>query len=282
MQNENLLPAYRNNTLAFRRQAVERVITTIRERLDEPFSLQDMSRIAYASPFHFNRIFHQLTGLPPTRFFCALRLEAAKRLLLTTPLNVIDVCFEVGYNSLGTFTRRFTQLVGLAPCQLRHLAERVEPTSFESLCAQYAERLQGISHKPNVTGRVDAPRGEHGLIFVGLFLTQTPESHPISGTLLTAPGKFSIGHVQDGTYYLFATRLPGDKNALSYLLPERESMLVGVGDQPLVVRRGVASGQVNISLRRMRLTDPPLLISLPLLLANALTNEQRPILASAR
>ena len=282
MQEEELLSADRNSTLAFRRQAVERVITTVHARLDEPFSLQDMSRIAFTSPFHFNRIFHQITGLPPTRFFCAMRLEAAKRLLLTTPLNVMDVCFEVGYNSLGTFTRRFTQLVGLAPCQLRHLAERIKPASFETLCAQYAERLQDSSLKPKIRGRVDAPRESRGLIFLGLFLTKTPESHPVSATLLTAPGHYSIGHVRDGTYYLLAARLPADEDALSYLLPERQSMLVGTADGPLVVKGGRASGQVDISLRPMRLTDPPLLISLPFLLANALTNEKRFKLASAR
>ena len=131
--------ACREDTLAAHRRAVERVITTARERLCEPISLQDMSRVAYLSTFHFNRVFHQITGLPPAKFISAMRLDEAKRLLLNTHLSITDICFEVGYNSLSTFTRRFTQRVGLGPREFRYLAERITPASVESLCAHYAE-----------------------------------------------------------------------------------------------------------------------------------------------
>src|SRR5258707_14891588 len=95
-------------------RAVERVISAMHQRLDEDFSLEEMANLAYMSPFHFNRIFRQLTGVPPCQFMSALRLESARRLLLTTQLSVTDVCFEVGYSSLGTFIRRFTDLLGLS------------------------------------------------------------------------------------------------------------------------------------------------------------------------
>ena len=56
----------------------------MRAQLDAPLSLQDMAKIAYVSPFHFNLcVSHKVTGIPPTQFR-ALRLEEAKRLLLTT------------------------------------------------------------------------------------------------------------------------------------------------------------------------------------------------------
>src|ERR1044071_6653344 len=74
----------REDTLASHRRAVERVITSARERLCEPISLHDMSRVAYLSTFHFNRVFHQITGLPPAKFISAMRLDEAKRLLLDT------------------------------------------------------------------------------------------------------------------------------------------------------------------------------------------------------
>src|SRR5678816_2100604 len=117
--------AYREDTLASHRRAVERVITTARERLCEPISLHDMSRVAYLSTFHFNRVFHQITGLPPAKFIAAMRLDEAKRLLLNTNRSITDISFEVGYNSLSTFTRRFTQRVGLGPREFRYLAERI-------------------------------------------------------------------------------------------------------------------------------------------------------------
>src|SRR5689334_273791 len=162
----------REDTLAAHRRAVERVITDARERLCEPISLHDMSRVAYLSTFHFNRVFHQITGLPPAKFISAMRLDEAKRLLLNTQMSITDICFEVGYNSLSTFTRRFTQRVGLGPREFRYLAERITPTSVESLCAHYAELTQratlGAAFE-GVEGFVDSPRPVAGPIFVGLF-----------------------------------------------------------------------------------------------------------------
>src|SRR5262244_1601769 len=160
--------ACREDTVAAHRRAVERVITTARERLCEPISLRDMSRVAYLSTFHFNRVFHQITGLPPNKFISAMRLDEAKRLLLNTNLSITDICFEVGYNSLSTFTRRFTQRVVLGPREFRYLAERITPASVESLCSHYAE-MTGRATLSSVEGFVDSPKPVEGAIFVGLF-----------------------------------------------------------------------------------------------------------------
>lgn len=257
--------AYRDGTLAFRQQSVERVIKAVTERLNEPLSLREMSSIAYASPFHFNRIFHQATGLPPARFFGVMRLEAAKRLLLTTPLSVTEVCYEVGYNSLGTFTRRFTRSVGVTPCALRRLPERLSPALFESLCASYAER-QNASRRVSVSGTVHASTTVEGAVFVGLFRANVPQTYPVGGTILMGAGDFTIADVPDGVYYLLAVALPKCADPLACLLPERESMLVGAVKEAVVVAGGVSRGYVSVTLRRMQVTDPPLLILLPLLL----------------
>src|SRR5678815_5721953 len=143
-------------TLASHRRAVERVITDARERLCEPFSLHDMSRVAYLSEFHFNRVFHQITGLPPAKFISAMRLDEAKRLLLNTDRSITDISFEVGYNSLSTFTHRFTQRIGLGPREFRYLAERITPASVESLCAHYAELTGSTTRHASVEGFVDS------------------------------------------------------------------------------------------------------------------------------
>jgi AraC family transcriptional regulator len=260
--------AIREDTLAAHRRAVERVITAARERLCEPISLHDMSRVAYLSTFHFNRVFHQITGLPPAKFIQAMRLEEAKRLLLNTQLSITDISFEVGYNSLSTFTRRFTQRVGLGPREFRYLAERITPASVESLCAQYAELTGRASLYPSVEGLVDFPKSGGGPIFVGLFHTHIPQSRPVGGVLLMSPGAFRIGPVPDGMYHLLAASLPRLADTLGYLLPDSVNLLVGAWNGPVFVRQGKASGPFNITLRPMALTDPPLLVSLPFLLAD--------------
>jgi len=262
--------ACREDTLASHRRAVERVITTARERLCEPISLYDMSRVAYLSTFHFNRVFHQITGLPPAKFIAAMRLNEAKRLLLNSNLSITDICFEVGYNSLSTFTRRFTQRVGLGPREFRYLAERITPASIESLCAHYADSTgRAMLHAAfaGVEGVVDSPHSDGGPIFVGLFRIHIPQSRPVGGALLTSPGTFRIGPVPDGTYHLLAAALPRLADTLGYLLPNSASLSVGASNGPVIVRQGRANGPFTISLRPMALTDPPLLVSLPFLLA---------------
>lgn len=260
----------REDTIVAHRRAVERVITTARERLCEPISLRDMSRVAYLSEFHFNRVFHQITGLPPAKFISAMRLNEAKRLLLNTGLSITDICFEVGYNSLSTFTRRFTQRVGLGPREFRYLAERITPASVESLCAHSAELTGRAMPHPSVEGFVESLKPGGGPIFVGLFPAHIPQSRPVGGALLTSPGEFRIGPVPDGIYHLLAAALPLLKDTLGYLLPDSASLSVGAYNGPVIVREGKASGRFRISLRPMVLTDPPLLISLPFLLAETL------------
>ncbi len=263
-------PGCRDDTLVAHRRAVERVITAARERLCEPLSLRDMSRIAYISPFHFNRVFHQVTGLPPTKFIGALRLETAKRLLLTSTRSVTDICYEVGYSSIGTFTTRFTQLVGLGPREFRRLSERVTPASVASLCADYAESVQADAHRPSVVGVVASPEPCAGVIFVGLFKAHIPQSRPVGGDLLAAPGPFRIGRIPDGAYHLLAAALPPADDTLGYLLPDSARLFVGTASGPILVRKGRADAPAEVILRPMQLTDPPLLISLPFLLADAL------------
>ena len=68
----------RPDTIASHERAVERVIALMHDRLDEELSLRTMAGVANMSAFHFNRTFHQVTGLPPRHFLSALRLDRAR------------------------------------------------------------------------------------------------------------------------------------------------------------------------------------------------------------
>src|SRR5712692_5370778 len=119
--------AARHETLAAQTQAVECAIQAMHTHLHEVLTLEDLASVACLSPSYFTRVFCRLIGIPPGAFLSALRFQAARRLLLTTPLSVTDICFEVGYTSTGSFTSRFTQLVGLSPRLLRQRAHAFEP-----------------------------------------------------------------------------------------------------------------------------------------------------------
>lgn len=272
MQSAAKLSNYKNETSALHRRMIERVILTIHERLGEVFSLDEMAEVAMISPYHFNRIFRQITGIPPVQFQGAVRLQAAKRLLLTTESKVIDICFEVGYNSLGTFTRRFTELVGLSPCRLRQLGGSFHSSQVGNLY-DFMGRLNAshpASFDAGVAGCINAPANFAGMIFVGLFPARIPQGRPIRCAILTKAGPYRIAAVPDGSYHAFAVAFDWSADALAYLL--HDNALRGAsGSRAIVVRNGQVSGRADITLQPAQLTDPPILIALPFLLLESLT-----------
>ena len=257
----------RDRTFDAHHLAVERVIGVMRSRRDEPLTVPEMADVAHLSPAHFTRVFHQVTGVSPTQFLCALRLEAAKELLLTTSRSVTDICFEVGYNSLGTFTYRFTQLVGLSPVRFRQMARLLVMSSLEAMLQQEVMKLS----RPPIQqcgGRIDCATSFNGVIFVGLFSDRIPQGQPVGGSVLIGLGPYYVvGPVREGRYYTLAAGLPRSSESITYWLPDRTSLLVGANVNPILVRNGMALGQTDLTLRPMAVTDPPLLVALPALFA---------------
>jgi AraC family transcriptional regulator len=264
----------RASTIISRWQAVEQAILTMRERLDESLSLQFLARTAYRSPYHFNRVFRHVTGIPPIRFLAALRLEAAKRLLLSTELSVADVCLEVGYNSQGTFTTQFTQLIGMSPRRLRCMAGKTAEAYLKRLHAYLGDSNDGSSCAGGLNGQITTPHPVSGPIFVGLFPTPIPQGRPAGCTLLTSPSTYHIDPVRDGHYYLFAAAFDRAQDPMTYLLPDSTGLYIGSSREPLRVHHGRVDRHVNISLRPMRLIDPPILVALPFLFAEHQLNER--------
>ena len=158
----------------FQSARVEQVIAEMRKGVDGPLSLGDMADMAHLSTYHFARTFRRVTGVPPGEFLSAPRLEEAKRLLLTTDLSVSEVCFEAGYNSLGTFTTRFKQLVGMSPGRLRRLPEEAAPI-LDLLAVD--DPFPSPSYTAGVHGQITASDTGEVLIFVGLFRGAIPQRY---------------------------------------------------------------------------------------------------------
>jgi len=87
--------------------------------LDQAVCLSDAAREAALSQFHYHRMFHRAFGETPHEFLTRRRIDQAKQLLARDQLPVTEVCFAVGYESLGTFSARFRSLVGHSPSQFR-------------------------------------------------------------------------------------------------------------------------------------------------------------------
>ncbi len=253
----------RHATISAHTQAVERAIQAMHTHLHEPLPLEDLASIAYLSPSHFTRVFHRLIGIPPANFLSALRFQAARRLLLTTSLSVTDICFEVGYTSTGSFTSRFTHLVGLPPRVLRQRAHEFEPL-LPGPVESYPMASSDIPMKNALLGHISAPVTFQGTIYVGLFTSPLPQGAPVRCTKLHSPGVYLLHSIADGVYHLRAAAFPFATDLQSSLLPG-EKMLFGNNMSPLVICNGHVAGNPNLVLHPPRLTDPPLVIGLPLL-----------------
>jgi transcriptional regulator GlxA family with amidase domain len=86
---------------------------------ETPASVDQAAREAGMSPFHFIRQFERMFGATPRQYRTAARLERAKTLLAAGDLSVTDVCLEVGFTSLGSFSDLFARRVGSSPSEYR-------------------------------------------------------------------------------------------------------------------------------------------------------------------
>jgi AraC-like DNA-binding protein len=98
----------------------------VRDRIDreyaQPLDVEALARGVHMSAGHLSREFRAAYGESPYSYLMTRRIERAMALLRRGDLSVTEVCFEVGCSSLGTFTTRFTELVGMSPGAYRREA----------------------------------------------------------------------------------------------------------------------------------------------------------------
>jgi AraC-like DNA-binding protein len=87
--------------------------------------LDTAAREACLPPFHFHRLFHSTFGETPHDFLTRRRMERARHLLASGEMTVTEVCLEVGYSSLGSFSSKFQSMVGVPPTQYQRRIRRV-------------------------------------------------------------------------------------------------------------------------------------------------------------
>jgi len=262
---------YRNDTLLAHKSSIETAIAALRQRFDEPLSLDDLAHVAFMSRYHFTRVFTKITGVSPGRFLTAFRMQEAKRLLLHTHLNVTDISLDVGYNSLGTFTRTFTASVGLPPLRFRQLARNVSDLSLASAVTFMFAHLERNAQGPAVSGVLESSQGSMPA-FVGLFRTLVPQSRPFSCALVQTPSAFVLCRAPSpGWGHISAAAFPTAQKIADILTADSPTMLVAsatIGE----TNGGHVVGPILLRLRPSGVTDPPLLVSIPLLFLERTAN----------
>ena len=100
-----------------------RALDYIHDNASRPVRLADIAAAAALSPHHFHRLFSQALKRTPHLYLSDLRLNRAARLLARTDLPVTEVCFLVGFSSLGSFSTLFARTYGVAPSAWRAKAQ---------------------------------------------------------------------------------------------------------------------------------------------------------------
>lgn len=252
----------------------------IAEHATEPITVADMADAAGYSQFHFTRLFAQRLHVTPNRFLAGVRFHRAKELLLTEDHSVVDICHEVGFSSPGTFTRRFREEVGVAPSELRRLAESLSVTTPSPFTLYppgitEAEVTAGLTQPGGppdphtgqvgtVQGTVRLPprlRGGPGLdtlVWIGFYPAPSPAGLPVTGVLRLGEGAFRLPIVASAPW-LLATAVPATAEPVEHLANPRPA--VGVHPQPLT-----ASATVQLGLDFAAPWQFPMLSALPCLL----------------
>lgn len=233
--------------------AVARAIATMRENLGEPLTVDDLARAALFSKFHFSRVFQRVTGVSPGRFLSAMRLQQAKRLLVSTSLNVADISVRVGYSSVGTFSSRFSRSVGLSPTAYRRLGGFTAQMKVEEAVPQ------DCPASGTLEGRVWQRQGmRRSPIFIGLFADRIPQGRPVRCTALDHPGPYRLDRVPEGEWFV----LSQCATCTAAGEPIEEAGLAVATTGPITVEPTGVVQAVDIRLKPAGPLEPPVVLSL--------------------
>ncbi len=114
----------------------------------QPLDIRTLAQIAHVSESHFIRTFRATFGETPHRYLQRRRVERSMFLLRETDRSVTEICLDVGFTSLGTFSRTFSDIVGRSPTEYRrHTDLQPVPTCFGMAWTRPSSFGEARSHK---------------------------------------------------------------------------------------------------------------------------------------
>lgn len=132
------------------------LLRSVRDRMDrdyaQPLDVEALARGVHMSSGHLSRQFRLAYGESPYSYLMTRRIERAMTLLRRGELSVTDVCFAVGCSSLGTFSTRFTELVGVPPSvykrQAAGVTEGIPPCVAKQVTRPVRNREASVTARP--------------------------------------------------------------------------------------------------------------------------------------
>jgi AraC-like DNA-binding protein len=118
------------------REALGRVLSLIDSRYNDRLVIDTLCLEAHFSRYHFIRTFRKVLFETPHQYIIRKRIEKSKELLARSDLSITDICFEVGFESLGSFSTLFHRIVGWSPSiyRARCIEQKLHPRQFIPGC----------------------------------------------------------------------------------------------------------------------------------------------------
>ena len=123
----------------------------------EPLNVRAIAAVAHISEAHFSRSFRATFGETPHRYLQRRRVERSMFLLRETERSVTDICFDVGFMSLGTFSRTFREIVGETPSDYRAANGPVMAPNCIWMAATRPRAASSVATRSSSFGEADAP-----------------------------------------------------------------------------------------------------------------------------
>jgi len=142
-----------NRSLLRARDAMDRAYA-------EPLDVRAVAAVAHLSQAHFSRSFRAVFGETPHHYLQRRRVERAMFLLRETDRSVTDICFDVGFGSLGTFSRTFREILGETPSGYRAQHPPIEAPHCFQMAATRPRLPSGVTPRSSTFGEASsgAPR----------------------------------------------------------------------------------------------------------------------------
>jgi AraC-like DNA-binding protein len=125
----------------------------------EPLDVRTVAAVALVSPAHFSRSFRAVFGETPHRYLQRRRVERSMFLLRETGRRVTDICFDVGFTSLGTFSRTFREILGESPSDYRRGHGPIVAPHCVQLAAMRPRAVAGTSKRLSSFGEAASAPG---------------------------------------------------------------------------------------------------------------------------
>ena len=146
--------------------ALLRRLLRAKDRMDaaseEDWPIERLASVSGVSEAHFARSFKDAFGVPPHRYLLTRRIERAKALLRDTDQPIVDIAFQTGWSSLGTFGRVFKDITGESPTDLR-LREQVAAHSLDRVPHCFVS----AAYRPNLKTAVSEKRRQEDGVMKG-------------------------------------------------------------------------------------------------------------------